>query len=107
MYSESYSFFSERSETAHPGESVADPTETIVEWLVEMKMGQQEIFTYNQMHTDSKSLIKLINFYLGIEGQILNLKILRKGTRFCFYNANSTLPSNSSAILKPPPDHSE
>ena len=51
------------------GSNTVDPTETVVEWLVEMKMGQLDMFTYNNFNNDSKNTVKVMGWQIDLEHQ--------------------------------------
>jgi hypothetical protein len=51
-------------QTSHAGAS--DPTETIVEWLVELKMGQQDVF--NDTHaSETKNTLKTAHWQMDLD----------------------------------------
>ena len=82
----------------------ADPTETIVEWLVEMKLGQQDAFTYDNNNNDSKNTVKVVAFQIDLENQTTAIIIVKQSTKILFANFLSRVESPSIEILSPPPD---
>ncbi len=86
---------------------LADPTETIVEWLVEMKMGQLDCFTYDRNNIDSKNTVKVSCGQIDLQNQTdekIDLSAYTAGTEI-FYSYNTPkLHSKFSEILSPPPD---
>ena len=104
MYSESYWFYFNEDQAYNGADRSVDPTETIVEWLVEMKSGQQDAFTYNQNNTDSKSLVKTLHFEANLKNLKDKYQAISENEKMVFQNFVSKLASMSLEILSPPPD---
>ena len=81
----------------------SDPTETIVEWLVEIKMGQQEAFTYNN-NIDTKNIVKTMCWQIDLENQVLPILVHYKSISAVFADITIRISSNPSDILSPPPN---
>jgi hypothetical protein len=69
-----------------------------------MKIGQQNAFTYSNNNTDSKSLVKSLDFHIDLDCQILKHRITKRSARFFYENEVASLPVASLEILSPPPD---
>jgi hypothetical protein len=82
----------------------ADPTETIVEWLVEMKFGQLDAFTYDRHNIDAKNTIKMIAFQIDLENEKISIRFIKQGSKVCYADFISNTESNSRDIFSPPPD---
>ncbi len=83
----------------------ADPTETIVEWLVEMKLGQQDVFTYSNNNIDSKNTVKAIAYQIDLENHITTVPLIfKQSSKIHFANYLSGEESPFLKILSPPPD---
>ena len=82
----------------------ADPTETIVELLVEMKMGQQEAFTYDQHNIDPKNITKAMVCRVDLENEWATMFIARRNSKIYFTDITSNIESASLEIISPPPD---
>jgi hypothetical protein len=82
----------------------ADPTETIVEWLVEMKFGQLDAFNYDQHNIDAKNTTKMIAFQIDLENEKISIRFIKQGSKVCYADLISNTVSNSRAIFSPPPD---
>jgi len=87
------------------GSNTVDPTETIVEWLVEMKMGQLDMFTYNNYNNDSKNMVKVMGWQIDLEHYTeQTLLFFPKGSHLYYPEKMSALSSHSLEIITPPPD---
>jgi hypothetical protein len=104
MYSESYWFYFNGDQSYNGADRSVDPTETIVEWLVELKSGQQDAFTYSQNNTDSKSLVKTLHFEVNLKNLKDKYQAISENKKIVFQNFVSKLVSTSLEILSPPPD---
>jgi hypothetical protein len=82
----------------------ADPTETIVEWLVEMKFGQQDVFTYDQHNIDAKNVTKVMAFQIDLENEKISIHFIKQSSKVCYADFVSNIESNSRDIFSPPPD---
>ena len=82
----------------------ADPTETIVEWLVEMKFGQLDAFTYDQHNIDAKNITKHIAFQIDLENEKISLLFIKQSSKICYADFISNTESNYRDIFSPPPD---
>jgi hypothetical protein len=102
--SETYWFYYNGNALGNNAENQVDPTETIVEWLVEMRKGQLDIFTYDHNNIDSKNTVKVIACQIDLENQVSVTSIMQQGNRFYFENYKSKVPSRFLEILSPPPD---
>ncbi|MFI5192694.1 MAG: hypothetical protein ACHQD7_01520 [Chitinophagales bacterium] len=97
-----WSYYSE-DHFSDPSDQQADPTETIVEWLVEMKMGQQDAFTYNNS-IDSKNTVKAISWHIDMESHVLPASISNKGRKVFFADIQPSIVSRFLEVQSPPPD---
>jgi hypothetical protein len=82
----------------------ADPTETIVEWLVEMKFCQLDAFTYDQHNIDAKNLTKHIAFQIDLENDKFSICFIKQGSKVCYADFISDPESNARDVFSPPPD---
>ncbi len=107
MCSDAYWYYFNSDHLIPSSGKLADPTETIVEWLVEMKMGQLDCFTYDRNNVDSKNTVKTSALQIDLQnqsGEIIDLSATKAGTEV-FYTYNTPkLQTESSEILSPPPD---
>ena len=105
IYSDAYwEYINGNLQSAYDNKGV-DPTETIVEWLVEMKMGQQDMFTYSNHNTDSKNVVKVLNCHMDMHPQWQNQLIYPiKEKQVYFPGEKIKIPSRHFDILTPPPN---
>ena len=82
----------------------ADPTETIVEWLVELKFGQMDQFTYDQHNIDAKNVTKMIAFQIDLECEKISIHFIKQSSKVCFADFVSNIKSNSRDVFSPPPE---
>ena len=103
MWSEAYNSYYTGEDFGNSSNKTADPTETVVEWLVEMKMGQQDAFTYNH-NIDCKNTSKAIGWQIDLENHgVSAMKPLESGRVF-FPHISSALQHVFAEIQSPPPD---
>jgi hypothetical protein len=103
--SEAYWYYYNENPFSIHSNDQADPTETIVEWLVEMKLGQQDAFTYDNNNIDSKNTVKAVAFQIDLENQSASgVVIIKQSSKILFANFLSKIESPSLEILSPPPD---
>ena len=102
--SEAYWFYYNGSMTGGHLGVQADPTETIVEWLVEMRFGQQDEFTYDQHNIDAKNVTKIIAFQIDLVNEKSSIHFIKQGSKVCYADFVSNIESNSRDIFSPPPD---
>ncbi|HCL83917.1 MAG TPA: hypothetical protein DIC22_08075 [Chitinophagaceae bacterium] len=103
--SEAYWFYYNGNTFSDISDKQADPTETIVEWLVEMKLGQQDVFTYNNNNIDSKNTVKAIAYQIDLENHITTAPLIfKQGSKILFAKYLSGVESAFLEILSPPPD---
>jgi hypothetical protein len=102
--SEAYWYYYNDNLPASSSDINADPTETIVEWLVEMKMGQQDAFTYDHNATDSRNTVKAIAFHIDLQNQTNDLSILKKCSPVSYPIVVASVESIDLEIFTPPPD---
>ena len=101
--SEAYWFYYTDNQFSNNSDNQADPTETIVEWLVEMKLGQQDAFTYDYNNIDSKNTVKAVAFQIDLESQANSVKFIKQSCKVSFANFLSKFESATLEILSPPP----
>jgi hypothetical protein len=82
----------------------ADPTETIVEWIVESKLGQQAAFTYDNNNIDSKNVVKPLILPAVIQSQENLFFIVKKNNNTAFPGFISRLAFRSREVISPPPN---
>jgi hypothetical protein len=104
IYSEAYWFYYNGNLADNHLGVQADPTETIVEWLVEMKFGQLDAFTYDQHNIDAKNITKHIAFQIDLENEKISICFIKQGSKVCYADFISDPESNSRDIFSPPPD---
>jgi hypothetical protein len=104
LYCESYWFYFNGNQASCGVDRSVDPTETVIEWLVEMKSGQQDAFTYNNVNTDSKSLVKTLHFQINLKNLGEKDLVIRENGSVVYQYFVSKLASPSLEILSPPPD---
>ena len=81
-----------------------DPTETIVEWVVEMKKGNQDIFSYNNS-LGLKGLSKNFSWHVDLYHSLPYLQPIGIDKRLTGSEAIHGQPrSMAFDILSPPPD---
>ena len=82
-----------------------DPTETIVEWVVEMKKGNQDVFSYTSS-INLKGLSKSFSWHIDMHHYVPLLPPIEIGdnSRYCENVADSP-HSICLDILSPPPEH--
>ena len=105
LYSDSCSFYFNNG-PIQVSEKSADPTETIVEWLVELNAGQMDVFTLHQPDTNTGNSIKSISFHFDLQTHHEDYKILRKFVKRYYYTPHFRLSLASFDILSPPPEYS-
>ena len=82
----------------------ADPTETLVELLVEMKLGQQDAFTYDHLNFDPKNTSKVIACQIDMQNEWASMLFFRRNSGIYYTGVTSHLESTPLEILSPPPD---
>lgn len=102
--SEAYWSYFNDSQFSNHSDKAADPTETIVEWLVELKMGQQDAFTYDHNNIDSKNTVKAVVFPVDMENHSTYVQLIKKSRKVLYAYFPSKVESTSLEILSPPPD---
>ena len=102
--SEAYWYYYNDDLPASSSNINADPTETIVEWLVEMKMGQQDAFTYDHNTTDSRNIVKAIAFHFDLQNYTDSLSFLTRCCSVSYAIITARIESIALEILTPPPD---
>ncbi|HEV3224228.1 MAG TPA: hypothetical protein VGZ90_15200 [Puia sp.] len=103
MWSEAYSHYYTGEDSGNYSNKQADPTETVVEWLVEMKMGQQDAFNYNH-NIDCKNTTKAIGWQIDLENQGVPSIPHRQTSRIIFPYTSSKLQHVFAEVQSPPPD---
>ena len=102
--SEAYWFYYNGSPAENHLGVQADPTETIVEWLVEMKFGQLDAFNYDQHNIDAKNITKHIAFQIDLENEKISIRFIKQSSKICYADVVSNTESNYRDIFSPPPD---
>ncbi len=103
MWSEAYNSYYTGDDFDNSSNKQADPTETVVEWLVEMKMGQQDAFNYNH-NIDCKNIVKAIGWQIDLENQGISVTLYKKTNRIIFSFTSDILQTVFSEVQSPPPD---
>jgi len=103
MWSEAYNSYYTGDGFGNYSNRQADPTETVVEWLVEMKMGQQDAFNYNH-NIDCKNTVKAIGWQIDLENHGASITLYKKTTRIIFPFTSDILQAVFSEVQSPPPD---
>ncbi len=102
--SDAYWFYYNENRASTPDGLQADPTETVVEWLVEMKFGQLDAFTYDHHNIDAKNTIKATVFPIDLENVTTSFLFFKESSKISFAYLISSIESTSLEILSPPPD---
>jgi hypothetical protein len=103
MWSEAYNSYYTGDNVGNCSNKQADPTETVVEWLVEMKMGQQDVFNYNH-NIDCKNTVKAIGWQIDLENHGVSVTLYKKTNRIIFPYTSDILQTVFSEVQSPPPD---
>lgn len=103
MWSEAYNSYYTGDDFGNCSNKQADPTETVVEWLVEMKMGQQDAFNYNH-NIDCKNTSKAIGWQIDLENHGVTAMIHKQSSQIIFPYKSSELPRVFAEVQSPPPD---
>jgi hypothetical protein len=103
MWSEAYSPYYSGDDSGNYSNKQADPTETVVEWLVEMKMGQQDAFNYNH-NIDCKNTTKAIGWQIDLENHRVTGITFKQTSRIIFPYTTSILQHVYAEVQSPPPD---
>lgn len=81
-----------------------DPTETAVEWIIEMNYGQQTRFSYDN-HTDTnKNLSKAFHWKTDLQEILLEPSYVPVSPVFHLDPPAQRIPSHPADILSPPPE---
>jgi len=83
-------------------EGSIDPTETVLEWVVEMKMGQLDIFNYTH-GIDPKSLSKCFHWQIDLEEHILQASEISSASSSYEDMMFKKIPIAPSNTSHPPP----
>ncbi len=103
MWSEAYNSYYTGDDFGNCSNRQADPTETVVEWLVEMKMGQQDAFTYNH-NIDCKNISKAAGWQIDMENHgVASIRPMESSLVF-FPHILYALQHVFAEIQSPPPD---
>jgi len=97
-------YYNEGNPISLDNTSQADPTETFVELLVEMRLGQQDAFTYDQHNIDPKNTIKSIACRVDLAHDWTAIHIFRTNSRIYFPDISAKIESAPLEIISPPPD---
>jgi hypothetical protein len=105
IYSEAYWYCYNGFTKAYDQNGIqSDPTESLVEFLVELKYGQQEAFTYDQHNIDSKNTVKVIFYQIDLEHEKRLIQFLKISTEILYPDHTSNIVSASLQVISPPPD---
>ena len=105
IYSEAYWYCYNGFTTACEQNGVqSDPTESLVEFLVELKYGQQDAFTYDQHNIDSKNTVKVIFYQIDLEHEKTSIHFLKTSSAIIYPDHTSNIVSASLKVFSPPPD---
>ena len=81
-----------------------DPTETAVEWIIEMKYGQQPAFSYDNHTETNKNIPKAFHCQI-CPGKEIGLEVGRPEIkRQGFVDNDEKIPYPSPEIISPPPE---
>jgi hypothetical protein len=103
MWSEAYNSYYSGDDFGNYSNKQADPTETVVELLIEMKMGQQDAFNYNH-NIDCKNTVKAIGWQIDLENHGASVTLYKKTNRIIFSFTSDILQTVFSEVHSPPPD---
>ncbi|HXB30438.1 MAG TPA: hypothetical protein VNW49_11495 [Puia sp.] len=103
MWSEAYNSYYIGDDFGNYANKQADPTETVVEWLVEMKMGQQDAFNYNH-NIDCKNTSKAIGWQIDLENHGITAMMHKESSQIIFPYTSSELQFVFTEVQSPPPD---
>ena len=103
MWSEAYNSYYTGDDFSISSNKQADPTETIVEWLVEMKLGQQDAFNYNH-NIDCKNTVKAIGWPIDLENHGVSVTLFKQTNPIIFPYTSDILQTVFSEVQSPPPD---
>jgi hypothetical protein len=103
IYSDAY-WFSYTTSTSNNDKTQTDPTETVVEWLVESVIGQQSVFTYDHNNIDSKNVVKPTAYPITLYAPEDVQSLTKTESVFFFPQYISRLTSRTREILTPPPN---
>jgi hypothetical protein len=97
-------YYNDGSRFSQNDKMLVDPTESIVELLVEMKLGQQDAFTYDQHSIDPQNAVKAIACQIDLENEWSSLMMVRTYSRVYYTDFISHIEPAPLEILSPPPD---
>lgn len=103
MWSEAYNSYYTGDDFSISSNKQADPTETVVEWLVEMKLGQQDAFNYNH-NIDCKNTVKAIGWPIDLENDGVSVTLFKQTNPIIFPFTSDILQTVFSEVQSPPPD---
>jgi hypothetical protein len=103
MWSEAYNSYYTGDDFGNCSNKLADPTETVVELLVEMKMGQQDAFNYNH-NIDCKNTSKAIGWQIDLENHGTTATMHKESSQIIFPHTSSELQFVFTEVQSPPPD---
>lgn len=81
-----------------------DPTETAVEWIVELKCGQQPAFSYNRHADANKCLVKTFHWKTDLRRYLPGPPVLSPVLSPRIELPACSLVSPDSEIFTPPPE---
>jgi len=81
-----------------------DPTETAVEWIVEMKYGQQPAFTYDNRTDTNKSLSKTFHWKTDIQQALPETPLSEASKSKWIEIPARRIQSPFGEVLFPPPE---
>ena len=80
-----------------------DPTETILEWVIEIKYGQQKIFSYDHDLDSTKSISKHFHFQTDLQRLEISGQHFPEPKRIKKESLSTCLYSTWQEIKYPPP----
>jgi hypothetical protein len=82
-----------------------DPTETAVEWIIEMKYGQQAVFSYDNHSDGNKCICKTFHWKTDFQQVQVQTYYTPVRTSVRPEIPAQRIPSPTTEILSPPPEN--
>jgi hypothetical protein len=81
-----------------------DPTETAVEWIIELKYGQQAAFSYDTHQDGTKCLLKTFHWKTDLRGPVFKPVLLPQPKQTHLLISDDIPTLSVSDIPSPPPE---
>jgi hypothetical protein len=82
-----------------------DPTETILEWVIEIKYGQQKIFSYDHDLDSTKNISKHFHFQTDLQELEISGLYFPEPKRLDIETLSTALYTSCQDVNYPPPKH--